>query len=202
MSGPKSSRYTLTPEQRRILAEQRRIERAKAVANEIIKRNRVALKRLSIAAQHETIVAEEAVSRLGNDGGYAQKTNELLRVISEAETTVARVDSNSLSSLESAAKSTSESVKKAEQLTDIAAALDDTFSASFADIRPAVSNVSQKKEEIRSRIQTVRKTAVLSEELYAELVHAEKLTTAILDEQFLKNHIAITVNPLLKRCAA
>ena len=116
MSGPKSSRYTLTPEQRRILAEQRRIERAKAVANEIIKRNRVALKRLSIAAQHETIVAEEAVSRLGNDGGYAQKTNELLRVISEAETTVARVDSNSLSSLESAAKSTSESVKKAEQL--------------------------------------------------------------------------------------
>ena len=116
MSGPKSSRYTLTPEQRRILAEQRRIERAKAVANEIIKRNRVALKRLSIAAQHETIVAEEAVSRLGNDGGYAQKTNELLRVISEAETTVARVESNSLSSLESAAKSTSESVKKAEQL--------------------------------------------------------------------------------------
>ena len=218
MSGPKSSRYTLTPEQRRILAEQRRIERAKAVANEIIKRNRVALKRLSIAAQHETIVAEEAVSRLGNDGGYAQKTNELLRVISEAETTVARVDSNSLSSLESAAKATSESLKKAEQLkkeiqnivsaceakvrTDIAAALDDSFSASFADIRPAVSNVSQKKEEIRSRIQTVRKTAVLSEELYAELVHAEKLTTAILDEQFLKNHIAITVNPLLKRCAA
>ena len=33
MSGPKSSRYTLTPEQRRILAEQRRIEAAKAVAD-------------------------------------------------------------------------------------------------------------------------------------------------------------------------
>ena len=31
MSGPKTSRYTLTPEQRRILAEQRRIERRKYI---------------------------------------------------------------------------------------------------------------------------------------------------------------------------
>ena len=39
MSGPKSSRYTLTPEQRRILAEQRAIERRKSVASESIRRN-------------------------------------------------------------------------------------------------------------------------------------------------------------------
>lgn len=39
MSGPKSARYTLTPEQRRILAEQRAIERRKSVASENIKRN-------------------------------------------------------------------------------------------------------------------------------------------------------------------
>ena len=38
MSGPKTSRYTLTPEQRRIFAEQRKIERRKAVASEKIKR--------------------------------------------------------------------------------------------------------------------------------------------------------------------
>ena len=38
MSGPKSSRYTLTPEQRRILAEQRKIERRKAVATEKIRK--------------------------------------------------------------------------------------------------------------------------------------------------------------------
>ena len=37
MSGPKTSRYTLTAEQRRILAEQQRIERQKAVAIEKIK---------------------------------------------------------------------------------------------------------------------------------------------------------------------
>ena len=217
MSGPKSSRYTLTPEQRRILAEQRRIERAKAIANETIKRNSAALKHLSVSAQHENVIAGEAVSRLGNDGGYAQKTNELLRVIREAEITAAHVDNNSLSSLESAAKSTSESIKKAERLkkeiqniisdseakvrTDIAAALDDSFSATFADIRPAISDVNQKKDEIRSKIQAVRNSAVLSEELLAELDHAEELTMTIFDEHFLKTHIAITVNPLLKRCA-
>ncbi len=218
MSGPKSSRYTLTPEQRRILAEQRRIERAKAIANETIKRNSAALKRLSVGVQHETVIAGEAVSRLGDDGGYAQKINELLRVIRDAEMTAARVDTDSLSSLESAAKSTSESIKKAELLkkeiqniisdseakvrTDIAAALDDNFSASFADIRPAVSDMNQKKDEIRRRIQAVRNSTALSEELYAELDRAEKLTMAIYDEQFLKTHIAITVNPFLKRCAA
>lgn len=37
MSGPKTSRYTLTPEQRRILAEQRKIERRKAGAIEYTK---------------------------------------------------------------------------------------------------------------------------------------------------------------------
>ena len=34
MSGPKTSRYTLTAEQRRILAEQQRIERQKSFAVE------------------------------------------------------------------------------------------------------------------------------------------------------------------------
>lgn len=38
MSGPKTSRYTLTPEQRRILAEQRELERRKSVASESIRR--------------------------------------------------------------------------------------------------------------------------------------------------------------------
>ena len=39
VSGPKTSRYTLTEEQRRILAELRKIEQRKAAASEKIKRN-------------------------------------------------------------------------------------------------------------------------------------------------------------------
>ena len=47
MSGPKTSTYTLTAEQRRILAEQRERERRKAVANECIKRDRKQLLKYS-----------------------------------------------------------------------------------------------------------------------------------------------------------
>lgn len=36
MSGPKTSRYTLTPEQRRILAEQRKIEEEKRLLLKIL----------------------------------------------------------------------------------------------------------------------------------------------------------------------
>ena len=77
MSGPKSSRYTLTPEQRRILAEQRRIERARAVAKANIKRHTAVLRKLSGEMQHDTDVAGEAISRLGDDGGYYKKVGEL-----------------------------------------------------------------------------------------------------------------------------
>ena len=222
MSGPKSSRYTLTPEQRRLLAEQRRIETAKAVARATVKRNASVLRRLSVGAEHEATVAGEAMSRLGDDGGYAKKVGELRSVIREAEATAAQVDTNSLSSLESAAKSTSESVKKAEQLrkeiqeivsgteskvkADIAASLDEGFSVSFADIRPAVPDatdgLNQKKAEIDSRIEAIYRSGILSDELSAELEQVRARAASIGDEQFLKNYIAITVNPLLKRCAA
>ena len=223
MSGPKSSRYTLTPEQRRILAEQRRIEEAKAVARATVKRNASALRRLSVGAEHEATVAGEAMSRLGDDGGYAKKVGELRSVIREAEATAAQVDANSLSSLESAAKSTSESVRKAEQLrkeiqeivsgteskvkADIAASLDEGFSVSFADIRPTVPDttddgLNQKKAEIDSRIEAIYRSGILSDELSAELEQVRARAATIGDEQFLKNYIAITLNPLLKRCAA
>ena len=76
MSGPKSSRYTLTAEQRRILEEQRRIEAAKAVANETIKRGIANLRRLSDLSQQDNEFAREAIARLGNDSGYSKKIGE------------------------------------------------------------------------------------------------------------------------------
>lgn len=222
MSGPKSSTYTLTPEQRRILEEQRRIEAGKVVARATVQRNASALRHLSMGTDHEAIVAGEAMARLGNDGGYAEKVVELRHVIQETEATTAQVDTDSLSSLESAAKSTTESLKKAEQLrreireiifdcekkvkADIAASLDNGFSVSFADIRPAIPNVSdelkRKRAEIDSRMEVIRRSGILSDELSAKLEQVRACAASISDEQFLKNYIAITVNPLLERCAA
>lgn len=222
MSGPKSSRYIITLKQRRIIAEQRRIERAKAVANAEIKRNIKVLRRFSGETLHETIVTEESISRLGDDGGYAKKVEELRRVIQNAEISAAQVDNNSLSSLESVSKSTSESVKKAEQLkkeiqeivsrteskikSDIASTIDEGFSSSFVYIRPATldssDSLNEKKAIINSQINSVCNTGILSDELSAELEQIRARAASIDDEQFLKNYIAITVNPLLKRCAA
>ena len=89
---------------------------------------------------------------------------------------------------------------------DIAATLDEGFSVSFNDIRLAVPDTSdglnQKKAEIDNRIEVIRSSGILSNELSAELEHVIARVSAIGDEQFLKNYIAITVNPLLKRCAA
>ena len=69
MSGPKSSRYTLTPEQRRILAEQRAIERRKSVALESIKRNNKRLLQIGSMFSMAKQVASELLTRCGNDGG-------------------------------------------------------------------------------------------------------------------------------------
>lgn len=49
MSGPKTSRYILTPEQRRILAEQRRIERKTREEQSRTKRNIKALSAIVVS---------------------------------------------------------------------------------------------------------------------------------------------------------
>ena len=100
MSGPKSSRYTLTAEQRRILEEQRRIEAAKAVANETIKRGIANLRRLSDLSQQDNEFAREAIARLGNDSGYSKKIGELDCLVKESEMAASNTDTTNLSSLE------------------------------------------------------------------------------------------------------
>ena len=221
MSGPKSSRYTLTAEQRRILEEQRRIEAAKAVANETIKRGIANLRRLSDLSQQDNEFAREAIARLGNDSGYSKKIGELDCLVKESEMAASNTDTTNLSSLESTAKSISENVKKAEQIkreiqkivslneknlrADIAKTFNENFSVSFADIEPKAVDSSKmlihRKSEISDKIRDVKKNGIISNELYAELEKAEILTEDIYDLQFLKNHISINVNPLLKRCA-
>ena len=69
MSGPKTSRYTLTAEQRRILAEQRKIERRKAVATETIKRTQKKLLQIGGMFGADKQIAVELIARTGSDNG-------------------------------------------------------------------------------------------------------------------------------------
>ena len=69
MSGPKTSKYTLTPEQRRILAEQRQLELRKSVAAENIKRDRKSLLLIGRMFDAEKHIADELRQRVGSDNG-------------------------------------------------------------------------------------------------------------------------------------
>ena len=79
MSGPKTSRYTLTPEQRRIMERQREMDRRKAVAAESIQRNAKRLSQIGSMFSSEKQVSAELMHRVGDDGGFTQKVNLYLR---------------------------------------------------------------------------------------------------------------------------
>lgn len=217
MSGPKSSRYTLTPEQRRILAEQRAIERRKSIASENIKRNNKRLLQIGSMFSTAKQVSDELLSRSANDGGFATKLLELNRVIAPVAPIVARTDNNDVNSLENTAKEVAESLARAEKIASelsvisakneialhdsLSADIDKGFSTSFADIQTASqTTISESKSKIRSQLIEMKNNQNLPKELVGELNAALSKIDAIDNEAFLKNYSSVTVSPLLKRC--
>ena len=65
MSGPKTSRYTLTPEQRRILAEQRQIQREIQKNTVMLKQNVAGLKEIVSKVDTEIAQFRRIVSETG-----------------------------------------------------------------------------------------------------------------------------------------
>lgn len=217
MSGPKTSRYTLTPEQRRILAQQRELERRKKAASESIKRNNKRLLQIGGMFSSERQVSAEMLSRTGNDGGFADKIGELEALIAPIAPIIAKTKSDDVSSLESTDKAVSECVAKAEkivqELSKIAAqnevelranlneAIDHGFSASFADITASAQvSISEAKDKMLLQLVQMKNNAVLPADMREELQNAIDGIDFIQDEAFLKNYSAVTVSPLLKRC--
>lgn len=217
MSGPKTSRYTLTAEQRRILAEQRAIERRKAVASENIKRNSKKLLQIggmfSVAKQ----VSGELFNRNGNDGGFAEKLKELESVISPITLLVSKTDNGDVNYLESTSKAVTETLLKAEKLaselsaisaknetvlhTSLSAAIDKGFETSFEDIKKESQNaLIGDKEKIRAQLVEMKNKRNLQVELEREIEDAIINLDIIEDSDFLKNFSAVTVMPLIKRC--
>lgn len=217
MSGPKSSRYTLTPEQRRILAEQRAIERRKSVASENIKRNNKRLLQIGSMFSIAKQVSDELLSRSANDGGFAAKLLELENVIAPVAPIIARTDNNDVNSLENTAKEVAASLAKAEKIASelsaisakneialhasLCADIDKGFSTSFADIQTvSQTTMSESKSKIRSQLIEMKNNQNLPKELAGELNAALSKIDSIDNEAFLKNYSSVTVSPLLKRC--
>ena len=217
MSGPKSSRYTLTPEQRRILAEQRAIERRKSVASESIKRNNKRLLQIGSMFTSAKDVSGELLSRCGNDGGFASKLLELENVIAPIAPIISKTNNDDVNSLESTSKEVAASLVKAEKIASelseisaknemalhasLSADIDKGFSTSFADIQTASqTTISEGKSKIRSQLIEMKNNPNLPKELIDELNTTLSKIESIENEAFLKNFSSVTVSPLLKRC--
>ena len=217
MSGPKSSRYTLTPEQRRILAEQRAIERRKSVASESIKRNNKRLLQIGSMFSTSKRVSSELLSRYGNDGGFADKLKELEGVIAPVAPIISKTDKNDVISLENTSNEVAASLAKVERIaaelstisaknemklqTSLNADIDKGFDTSFADVKPvSETSLSHSKGKIRVQIIEMKNNQNLPAELVRELTTALSKIDSIDDAPFLKNYASVTVSPLLKRC--
>ena len=150
MSGPKTSKYTLTPEQRRILAEQRKLAHRKSIASETIQRNRKRLLQIGSIFSAAKTVSDALVSRTGSDNGFAERMPELEGILASVASVVAGVNAEDVVSLENASKTISESLAKAEKIASelsqisarnevelqavLHADIDKGFDTSFADI--------------------------------------------------------------------
>ena len=215
MSGPKTSRYTLTAEQRRILAEQQRIERQKAVAIEKIKSKSKRISEMGSAFSDDKIIAAELLQRTGLDGGFENKINELKKLTDNCNRIISETNTTDLQSLEKAVDSIAEISAKANKLiddiktitlknnallhADIAEDIDKGFNSSFADIKTV-----SKPDESRNAIITELKPLVNNEILPAEYKSKAELlikqVADISDTEYLKNFDALTVKPLVKSC--
>lgn len=215
MSGPKSSRYTLTAEQRRLLTEQRRIERRKSVASESIKRNNKRLLQIGGMFSSEKKVSGELLNRTGNDGGFDLKLKELETIIVSVSPIISKAKTDDVNSLENIAKTVSESLAKAEMIATelshisaknevelqglLKADIDKGFTTSFADIK-LLNTVNEIRDEICVQLIQMKKNSNLPNDLIVEIEKIIYNLDTIEDESFLKNYSSVTVAPLIKRC--
>lgn len=216
MSGPKTSRYALTPQQRRILAEQRNIEHRKVVATENIKRNSIRLIQIGGMFDAEKTAAAEMISRIGNDGGFGVKIDELEQLISPISSAPSQDNSNDVAALEEAAKTISACVAKAEKIVadinyisarnehqlknNLQSAIEEGFQTSFTDLEISEEeNKPNNYHDIISELMMVRNNPALSDQLKAEIEESSERAQKITDTDFLNNYSVITLKPLLKK---
>lgn len=223
VSGPKTSRYTLTPEQRRILAEQRKmleeqkkIERRKAAATEKIKKSQKSLLQIGGMFGAEKQIAAELTARTGNDNGVTSLINELEVLISPIQSLVARTDYDDVTAVERVADVVSSCLKEAEMLafrisavsatneanlkTNLQAAIDEGFATFFTDIKEIkISQSTSLRDEASQRLAQLQKVGILPQTVRSEICDVVKRLETIADEIFLKNFIAVSVNPLIKK---
>ena len=220
MSGPKTSRYTLTPEQRRILAEQRRIQREIQKNTVMLKQNVAGLKEIvskvdTEIAQFRRIVSETGKSTFEIDTLESVR-NKAMQILNDAGTVS---EKSGLSVMESTNKKLKEmtkvlsdgEVKMSSELRkadeefreEINAAISEGFTISFIRIEeelPAV-NMSDYTSKIDAALEEIRGFQI-SNELRAKFIVLKEKAAEIDSIDFIENYYAMSIIPFLKECQA
>ncbi len=217
MSGPKSTRYTLTPEQRRILAEARERERKTRREMDKLQQNKNEIATLKSNLETAKKNVDMLVERIGT--GKEEQTNirtslaEIQEVIQEAGIINEQSGLEKLQSLNSKIQTVVKSAKKVKALYEgqskeisdkLSTDIDDCISSGMmirvdeAIVKPlSYLEVQHKKiDEVIDSVQTLS----ISRELQEESIEIRRKAHEITNEGFIDNYYAMTVVPFVKKC--
>ena len=219
MSGPKSTRYTLTPEQRRILAEARERERKTRREMDKLQQNKNELATLKSNLETAIKNVDMLVERIGT--GKEEQTNirtslaEIQEVIQEAGIINEQSGLEKLQSINSKIQTVVKSAKKAKALYEgqskeisdkLSTDIDDSISAGMmirvdeAIVKP-LSHLEVQHKKIDELLNSVQ-TLSISRELQEECMEIRRKAHEITNEGFIDNYYAMTVFTFVKKCKA
>lgn len=219
MSGPKSARYTLTPEQRRILAEARERERKTIRELDKLQQYRVELASLKERLGDATTSIDMLVDRVG-DGNEVQQSirNSIMQIetiIQESASLSKQSGLEKLQVFNSKVKTVEETARKIvaqyeSQSNEINAVLSKNIEDSITDgmsiriddeiVNPQ-SHLEIQKAKIKDVLHEIQSTNV-SSDLQKEGIIILERAQGITDDSFIDNYYAMTVLPYIKRCKA
>lgn len=215
MSGPKTSQYTLTPEQRRQLELQRKVRAELALLAEQ-KKHAVGIQRTSDDLIHraQLLAGENPEAR-----DLLQRASRLKAQLEKTMETVTRMEETTpLETLQDLGKEFSDQYRQLEDINvEISAAMDsletafrgnlgkklaDGFQLDFGTAGkggdPKVIKLRKELEALFSQAEKMH----LSEELRAGLAQARSKAAGISDPEFLRNFRTMSAAPLMDRCRA
>lgn len=219
MSGPKSARYTLTPEQRRILAEARERERKTKRELDKLQQHRGELATLKERLSIATTSIDMLVDRIG-DGNEVQQSirksiTQIEAIIQESAGLSKKSGLEKLQVFNSKVKTVEETARKIvaqyeRQSNEINAILSKNIENSITDgmsiriddeiVKPQ-SHLERQKAKIKDILHEIQSYDVNSD-LQKEGIAILERAQVIIDDGFIDNYYAMTVLPYIKRCKA
>lgn len=217
MSGPKSTRYTLTPEQRRILAEARERERKTRRELDKLQQNKSEIVTLKNNLESAIKNVDMLVERIGagkEEQIYIRTLlTEIQEVIQEASIINEQSGLEKLQSINSKIQIVVKSAKKAmvlyegqsKEIADkLSTDIDDSISNGMMirvdeEIVKPLSYLEAQHKKIDEVIDSVQMLSI-SRELQEESIDIRQKAYEITNDGFIDNYYAMTVLPFVNKC--